>query len=834
MTLTETGRPSARDVESVVKTVCDRIAPVWPLEAFVAVNPYLGLSDHHFSDAAALLASTAGAQTTLPSTYYLDAFDRGRITDADLAGALGASRHSSTADPAEFLRQVRSRHLDPAEPPRRVETVATVATALTGRDWDRLAAERVSDWAAAYFDEGQAGWRSTVADQPLFRAWKAEAGLDRTPEVMGLRGFRASVRALPESAVATTARALDVLQISPEIAEQYLHALLLRVGGWSAHVARMVFESSLQGRADDKLTEFLAVLLGWELGIFESLEAHGVCGAWQRALSSGLGLGADDAPTQHLTDRLVLQDAFDRSEQRRLIGDLSLPRPTTPAPSDAPRAQAVFCIDVRSEVFRRHLESVAPDIDTIGFAGFFGFPIEFVPLAHDHGDAQCPVLLTPGYTVDETVADPARHARVVEHRRLAHHVARAWKSFKMGAISCFSFVGPVGLLYLPKLFTDGFGRTRPVPSADNEGLPEWAAHTRRPTLEPADATSTSHGIGLDGRIQLAEGALRGMSLTDDFAPVVLIVGHGATTTNNPYDAGLDCGACGGHTGEANARVAAATLNDPDVRRALAQRGIAIPDATWFVAAQHNTTTDSVTIFDRSQIPATHATILDEIERDLAAAGRRARGERAGRLGLPVDEGLDAAVIRRSTDWAQVRPEWGLAGCRAFIVAPRHRTRGVDLAGRSFLHSYDWRKDEGFGVLELIMTAPMVVTSWINLQYYASTVDNELFGSGNKTLHNIVGRIGVLEGNAGDLRVGLPWQSVHDGQQLQHEPLRLNVVIEAPTDAMDHVLANHPNIRDLCDNEWIRLCAMGDEGTITHRYAGHLTWEAIHPSGLGSC
>jgi uncharacterized protein YbcC (UPF0753/DUF2309 family) len=317
-----------------------------------------------------------------------------------------------------------------------------------------------------------------------------------------------------------------------------------------------------------------------------------------------------------------------------------------------------------------------------------------------------------------------------------------------------------------------------------------------------------------------------MSLTDGFAPLVLITGHGATTVNNPYDTGLDCGACGGRAGEANARVAAAVLNDPDVRAALAERGIRIPDDTVFLAGEHDTTTDAVAIFNRDAVPAQHHERLAELDGWLDEAGRRTRAERAERFHLPARASTDEAVIWRSKDWAQVRPEWGLAGCMAFIVAPRHRTEGLDLGGRSFLHDYDWRQDEDFGVLELIMTAPMVVTSWISLQYYASTVDNRCFGSGNKTLHNVVGKLGVFEGNAGDLRVGLPWQSVHDGEDYQHEPLRLNVVIEAPRDAMNDVLAQHDDVRHLCDNSWLHLLAMDDAGRITHRYGGDLTWTPV--------
>ena len=190
-------------------------------------------------------------------------------------------------------------------------------------------------------------------------------------------------------------------------------------------------------------------------------------------------------------------------------------------------------------------------------------------------------------------------------------------------------------------------------------------------------------------------------------------------------------------------------------------------------------------------------------------------------------GRAADVPGRARDWAEVRPEWGLAGCQAFIAAPRARTGGRDLAGRAFLHDYDWRADSerGFKVLELIMTAPVVVASWISLQYYGSTVSPDTFGSGNKLLHNVVGGFGVLEGNGGRMRPGLPWQSVHDGENYIHEPLRLSVCIEAPVDAMTEILARHPQVRALFDNRWLHLFAL-EEGGLRRRYAGDLQWQAI--------
>lgn len=813
-------------VVEAIRRACRTIAPVWPLERFVAVNPYLGLVDRSFDEAADRLAQTIGARATLPPSFYLDAIDAGRITEADLAATL-SEREAPPADtPAALLQQVRDSNEDERAYGVSVPTVADVACAQTGADWDRLATDRVSAWAAAYFDGGQALWRSTDPAQPPFAAWKAEARVDRTPEVMGLVGFRDVVAALPEDPLAAAHEALTRLDVPDVALDVYLHRVLLRAGGWAAHAARIVWDARLyEDRDDDTLRQFLAVLLSWEAALLETLPASGLAAAWNAAKDEIVALSETAERPAARERSLVLQHAFDRAMQRRLVARANARVPAT-TNGQRPDVQAVFCIDVRSEVFRRHLEAVAPTVGTLGFAGFFGFPIEYVPLAHETGSAQCPVLLAPGHTILETVPESASHTQAVERRQLAHHVKRAWNAFKMGAISCFSFVGPVGLAYLPKMVTDTLGWTRTVPDPETNGLDEAAAAQKGPSLTPGVHAGHSVGMPLADRIEVAEGALRAMSLTDNFAPLVLIAGHGATTVNNPYDTGLDCGACAGRTGEANARVAAAALNDPDVRAGLAGRGIRIPADTVFLAGLHDTTTDDITIFDGDRAVAQHPERLQQLKDWLQEAGRRTRAERAKRFHLPEHTATDAAVVWRSKDWAQVRPEWGLAGCMAFIVAPRHRTEGLDLAGRSFLHDYDWRQDADFSVLELIMTAPMVVTSWISLQYYASTVENRLFGSGNKTLHNVVGKLGIFEGNAGDLRVGLPWQSIHDGKQYQHEPLRLNVVIEAPREAMNEVLSAHDDVRNLCDNKWLHLLAMDDAGRITHRYAGDLSWTAL--------
>jgi uncharacterized protein YbcC (UPF0753/DUF2309 family) len=336
------------------------------------------------------------------------------------------------------------------------------------------------------------------------------------------------------------------------------------------------------------------------------------------------------------------------------------------------------------------------------------------------------------------------------------------------------------------------------------------------------------GIPEAERVDLAEGILRAMSMTGDFARLVLLVGHGSTVVNNPHATGLDCGACGGMTGEASARIGAALLNDPKVRQGVAERGIRIPDDTWFIGALHDTCVDEIRLFDTEVLPSEYAEELAQLRSWLKQAGELTRLSRSALLGLEhrSRQAITANIRQRSRDWSQVRPEWGLAGCAAFIAAPRARTRGLDLGGRTFLHDYDWTADSGFGVLELIMTAPMVVAAWINLQYYGSTTDNRRFGSGNKVLHNVVGgAIGVLEGNAGDLRVGLPMQSLHDGKRWVHEPMRLSVYLQAPQAPIDEIIAKHQLVREMLDNGWLHLFRLDDEGGISQRRPG-LGWELV--------
>jgi len=309
-----------------------------------------------------------------------------------------------------------------------------------------------------------------------------------------------------------------------------------------------------------------------------------------------------------------------------------------------------------------------------------------------------------------------------------------------------------------------------------------------------------------------------------FADTVLLVGDGSCSCNNLHAAGLDCGACGGQTGEVNVRVLAQLLNHPDVRRALADQH-SIPASTKFIPALHNTTTEEITCFN-SAIADTPDTVSvsEEVNQWLTQATLAAQQERAPAIfsdweGLPASS-LSKKFTQQSLDWSQVRPEWGLANNNAFVIAPRAWTKQANLHGRVFLHDYQQAQDADNGVLELLMTAPMIVTHWINMQYNTSTTDNTHYGSGSKVLHNAVGgNIGVFEGNGGDLRIGLSKQSLHNGKQWMHTPQRLSVYIAATPSSIGEIVSRHEMLQQLIDNEWINVWSWQPDTGIARYFKG---------------
>ncbi|MCW5737099.1 MAG: DUF2309 family protein [Enhydrobacter sp.] len=207
-----------------------RIAPLWPLDNFVAVNPFLGLADLDFTQAAHLMARTAGARMAMPRLFYAEAIASGRISDSNLAKALAEapSRHDLPADVAALKIAARA---DLAPLPVPLPTVSDVAGAVTGIDWSGFVRGRVSAWAAAYFDDGQAGWPAAWRDRGPYAAWRAEMAVDRTAEILGLPNVRRLAAALPETPEQAIVASVARLGLDQAPLDVWFQRLLMSVGG---------------------------------------------------------------------------------------------------------------------------------------------------------------------------------------------------------------------------------------------------------------------------------------------------------------------------------------------------------------------------------------------------------------------------------------------------------------------------------------------------------------------------------------------------------------------------------------------------------------------------
>lgn len=768
------------------------IPPVWPLASSVAVNPFLGQTREGLAEAGARLARVAGVSVTMPRNWYQKKISAGSISDQDLIDSW--SRTPAHLRPKDLAALKKAATSDTPKPTP-LPTIADLASKVSGIDWPSLIADRLGSWAAGYFDKGQALWAAPRGSS-AYEAWRAVATHDLTPEIAGLSGFAHYISETPENALLSIARVVDRLGLDKAALETYFHQMLMTMGGWAQYARYKLWQAELAGGSDETIIDMLAIRLIWEEALFLRYGAQ-IANSWAHVRTE------HSAPFEITPDQtvdVILQEAAERSVQRTLASILATIGPDVG--SDRPTLQAAFCIDVRSEVFRRALESVNSQIQTIGFAGFFGLSVAHRRFASDVQELRLPALLNPAFRSSSggsevTLAD--------QSARISARAKRAWGRFKLAAVSSFAFVEATGPIHLGKLVADALGIDQ------SPLLPEPAPYIKPP-------------LDLATQIKTAETVLRAMSLTKGFARLILLTGHGATVVNNPHASGLHCGACGGYSGDVNARLLASLLNVAEVRAGLVSIGIEIPADSLFVAALHDTTTDEVRLYIEDLPFNTHQQDLSQAKSWLTKASKIARGERALRLPRARDE---RSIKKRSCDWAETRPEWALAGCQAFIAAPRSRTAGKSLNGRVFLHDYDWTQDKNFAVLELILTAPVVVASWISLQYYGSTVAPQVFGGGNKLLHNVTAGIGVVEGNAGILKGGIPWQSLHDGESFAHEPLRLSVCIEAPHQAVSDVLRRHANVRSLFNYGWLHLFALDEQGRMAWHYTGDLEWTRMN-------
>lgn len=820
------------DLEELKKLV----APSWPLAQSVACNPLQGLEQLPFAKAVRRGQELFDANT-LPALWQVrQAIQQGELQEKTLIYAVSQALESLPAkarfgeiqlelEPA-LMAMVQG--MDERVKPGAADTLLKESLEALGQlqPWQATLEpvnKEAITWLGAFLDEGQAAWGMPFRERGFFRSVK----------LLALHQYQQSnfIKRLPESSGPAILMLLRHLGVAKEEQQGFLRSHLMALPGWASFI-RWRSEQEDYGPQQQHpidLEDYLAVRLLLAALLTEPYAPPAPAKEWSllhhwavQQMNPALGTVADDwaqllklLREAYYIMRLSLLQSWEQAFRQELTGDLES-QLEAPAVAERPAAQLAFCIDVRSEPFRRQLEGCG-DYETFGFAGFFGLPIAYQTVMGKRVKS-LPVLLQPAHELKEVAGSCCTH-NLKKHQsglKLLKELKQAYKSLKYNIATPFAAVEalglPAGLITIGRSLIPG-----PLSRLRRIGR-RWF----RPEVDllPDVAQAEKWGIPLEQQIAYAGNALRMMGLTRNFAPLVVLCGHGSQTENNPYAAALDCGACGGSHGGPNAAAMASILNQKAVREALAEEGIEIPEDTLFVGAEHNTTTDAVRLINLPELDAEKQAQVVELQSGLAQAQQRNLQARAAQFGLNGSKGM----LRRSADWSEVRPEWGLAGNAGFIVAPRHMTAKLDLKGRCFLHSYDWSQDPESKSLEVILTAPLVVAQWINSQYFFSTVDNTAFGSGSKVTHNVVGKIGVMQGNGSDLMHGLPWQSVmKNDEELYHKPLRLTAFVVAPKAAVQQLVDKHEVLQKLFYNEWVFLKVLDPETEVTWTLEADGSW-----------
>jgi uncharacterized protein YbcC (UPF0753/DUF2309 family) len=792
--------------ESTIRDSIDEAATtvgsLWPIHSFVTANPLSGFEDQPFGEAVERAADLLGGRGYPSAETFRTALDHGQIDPEILDRELTDAGYET--DPETLL--------DRMEDATGAATEDTDGDADTPTDYvDRV----LTKWLSAFLDEGSAHWSMPNREAGFYTAFRGVAEYDSEIPDEGV------VADLPETPV----EAIEaVLQSSPEsqlvpIFEEQLTAL----PGWTGFLKqRAESAGAWQSTYPISLDGYLAVRLALLDAVGADIEP-----------SSGTAdANPDDRaiepnPADELA-RAFLR-AWEATYREDLVGTVAAESRSMADsdPSGRPDAQLVFCIDTRSEIIRRHIEATG-DYETHGYAGFFGIPMEYRGYDTDVAVDACPPILDPQHHVTDFPTDDdtqARHDRWSGLRAAADEVVEILEA---NAATAYGYVETAGSGYGLSLAARTLvpGRVHDLFDAAAELVPDDHEFCD-PLVHHQHTYSGDLPVGLttEEKVEYAATAFELMGWTE-FGRLVVFTGHASETANNPYDSSLDCGACAGNPGGPSARVLAAICNDEAVVAGLRDRGFDVPEDTVFLAGQHNTTTDEVDLF-ADDVPESHADDLEQLHRDLATARKDAAAERAEAMGADGSTGV-AETERRAADWAETRPEWGLAGNAGFVVGPRELTSDCDLDGRAFLHSYDWATDSDGDALEAIFTGPLVVTQWINAQYYFSTVDNAVYGSGSKVTQNPVGNVGVYQGNGGDLMTGLPRQSLTTADDdPYHQPLRLSTVVHAPVERVTDILADHGELTELLDNDWLSLTVV--DPTQDHsafHYAENLAWKPV--------
>jgi uncharacterized protein len=758
-------------------------------------------------------------------------------------------------------------HTDPTLPERvgQDRTPRDLIAQLTGQDATDLVHPFLIRWCAAFLDDGIAHWTMPGRELGFWRAWRMTMQKQAGLLPSWLRELRSTLAAFPDDATAESVilHWLHELGVSHSDHERFMERVALQLPGWGGMFYRL--EEHPEDRAETappaRLVDFLAVRLTLDVLAWKELArrelkysgplrsiANTMKSAWRerqaRPVTSSpdtwrlyqlfqtAGIAPNEARAipvhvrHRLLDRLdsfnelarrqVWQEAYEAHYRDEILSAVTVRRKRLRGRPEIqnPRFQLMACMDDREEAFRRALEELEPRTETFGVAGFFGIAMNFQRFDQAAGAALCPVVVTPAHDVVEEPEEGHQHLAERRMRRMSliarlrRGVRRGSRSLLAGSVlvpllGVFSVIPMVSRILFPRLH----GRLQTAAEKRIVSEPKTRLTLLQTSHDPVpNAWVRARGFALNEQADRVAAQLQNMGFVHQFAPIICVMGHGSRSVNNPHLSAYDCGACGGRHGGPNARAFAGMANRPEVRALLAERGIVIPETTWFVGAEHNTATDEVEYYDLQQMPAALQSEWQEFLRLMLNARKLSAHERCRKFESASLNMSPTAALRhvegRAEDISQARPELGHVTNAVAFVGRRSLTRHLFLDRRSFLISYDATIDPELKILERILVAVGPVGAGINLEYYFSTVDNDKLGAGTKLPHNLTGLLGVMDGHASDLRTGLPRQMIEI-----HEPMRLLMIIENTPEAALEIVRRQPGVAELVTGQWVQVATI---------------------------
>ena len=761
-----------------------------PLKDFVHHNTLHAFQNLNFHDALQMASENFGYKTYLPVETFRALFESKKINPDILERVIISQKGK------ENLEQWKMNLLEKEyrnQPEPLIGRLNKIWKSHYHVNLDKETHMTLFRVLGSYLDQGIAIWKFPVPSKGLLTAVR---NLESNSFTNLLKTNRAKNLLLDNKT--SLEDLLYILVGDRAFFRQYLFDQQFGHPGWSGMVA--VLEQQPQSLLDRKQVSlydliFLECLL--EIDALDRRLGEGWEPLVKNIPKELIPILIKPEENEYFQVQKLWQEAFEWTYFDQVIMGLQHSQNKDPK-NEQPSFQALFCIDDRCCSIRRYIERFAPDCQTFGTAGFFNIPFYFQP---EHGKFMtkvCPAPVTPVHVIRESEAG-LRHEKDTHFSKHTKGIFGGWAiSQTMGFWSAVKMAKNI---------------LRPGPTPAMVSSFSHMDPKGKLTIECKKPDHKYHGLQvgftLEEMTNSLEGMLRSIGLVKDFAPLVYIIGHGASSVNNTHYAGYDCGACSGRAGSVNARVGANFGNNPEVRNALKERGINIPDSTQFVGGLHDTTRDEMEFYDtdilteKNSLMHQHNLGTFEIALDYNAKERSRRFDN-------VDSTMEADKIRkkiklRALSLFEPRPEWNHATNALCIIGKRENNKRLFFDKRAFLNSYDYSIDPEGKYLLNIVKAVAPVCGGINLEYYFSRVDNDRLGAGTKLPHNVMGLIGVANGIDGDLRTGLPKQMINI-----HDPLRILITIEHFPDTILKTIQTHEPTYEWFFNDWVKLVAIHPE------------------------